>query len=95
MEVHGPGSLARPSPVLQPQSVQAARAPETANPAMQAGDHVEISEMGRILDEISRVPDVRADKVAELRHAIQAGTYETPEKLEIAVERLLADIGGG
>jgi negative regulator of flagellin synthesis FlgM len=94
MEVHGPGSLSRPSPVLQPQPIQAARAPEAANPAMQTGDHVEISEMGRILDDFSRVPEIRADKVAELRRAIQAGTYETPDKLEIAVERMIEDIRG-
>lgn len=94
MEVHGASSLVRPSPVSQPQSVQAARAPETANPAMQAGDHVEISEMGRILDDLSRVPEIRAEKVAELRRSIQAGMYETPEKLEIAVERMIDDMRG-
>jgi negative regulator of flagellin synthesis FlgM len=50
--------------------------------------------MGRILDDFSRVPEIRADKVAELRRAIQAGTYETPDKLEIAVERMIEDIRG-
>ena len=33
--------------------------------------------------------DIRMDKVASIRAAIADGTYETPEKLDIALERLL------
>jgi hypothetical protein len=32
--------------------------------------------------------------VAEIRHQIAAGTYETPEKLELALERMLAELKG-
>jgi hypothetical protein len=31
----------------------------------------------------------RADLVARVRREIAAGTYETPEKLDVALERLL------
>jgi hypothetical protein len=36
-----------------------------------------------------RDPDVRADLVERLRREIAAGTYETPEKWAIALERML------
>ncbi|MEZ6094758.1 MAG: flagellar biosynthesis anti-sigma factor FlgM [Pirellulaceae bacterium] len=36
--------------------------------------------------------DFRADKVADLRMQIASGRYETPEKIELAVERLLDEI---
>ena len=34
--------------------------------------------------------DVRQDLVARVRQEIQAGTYDTPEKLEAALDRLAA-----
>ena len=33
-------------------------------------------------------PDVRTDLVARVRREIQAGTYDTAEKLEAALDRL-------
>lgn len=36
---------------------------------------------------------IRSELVARIRHAIQQGCYDTPEKLEIALLRLLADMG--
>ena len=37
--------------------------------------------------------DIRMDKVAALRAAIADGSYETPEKLDIALDRLLDRLG--
>ena len=39
------------------------------------------------------VPDVRQELVARVRREIQAGTYDTPEKLEAALDRLVARMG--
>lgn len=55
-------------------------------------DRVEISPMARLMTEISALPDIRAEKVAQVRAEIQAGTYITPEKFDLAVARLLEDI---
>ena len=55
-------------------------------------DRVEISPMARLMSEISTMPDIRAEKVAQVRAEIQAGTYITPERFDIAVARLLEDI---
>jgi hypothetical protein len=37
--------------------------------------------------------DVRQELVARVRREIQAGTYDTPEKLELALDRLAACLG--
>jgi len=88
MEVHGPGSVGGASPPLQPTAIRPQTAPAT-EPLSQPRDEVEISEMGKLLDDLSRIPDIRHERIVEVRRAIEAGTYETPEKLEIAVQRLL------
>ncbi len=37
--------------------------------------------------------DIRFDRVAAIRAAIADGSYETPEKLDIALDRLLDRLG--
>jgi negative regulator of flagellin synthesis FlgM len=39
------------------------------------------------------IPDIRQDRVNEIRQQIASGTYETEAKLNAAVERLLDEIG--
>lgn len=69
------------------------RSSGSSQPAPEQGDTVEISPRARLASLISQVPEVRSDLVARVRAEIDAGTYETPEKLDIAVERLLDDLG--
>ena len=57
-------------------------------------DHVEISPLGQMLDGISRLPDIRHEKVEEIRQQIASGTYETPEKIQVALDRLLDELSG-
>src|SRR5262245_2030514 len=51
-------------------------------------DRVELSEFARHLDTLRTLPDVRFDLVAEVRRAIADGTYESDEKLDLAIERM-------
>ena len=37
--------------------------------------------------------DMRLDKIADLRRQIAAGTYDTPERFEAALGRMLDDLG--
>ena len=55
-------------------------------------DEVSISSAARLLEQARIDPNVRAERLAEIRTAIANGTYETPEKLEAAVARLLDDV---
>ena len=61
----------------------------TARPS----DRVELSEYARLLDQLRHMPDVRQDLVRTIRDAITQGTYETPQKLGEAIERLFAELG--
>ena len=92
MEIHGPGGLGGPSPVSQPRPVQQPHDPGSPAPLPREADEVEISEMGRLLDDLSGLPEIRRERVDEVRRAIEAGTYETSEKLDVAVERLLDEL---
>ncbi len=55
-------------------------------------DRVEISPIAKMMNEVTSLPEVRAEKIAQVRAEIQAGTYITPEKLDVAVTRLLEGI---
>lgn len=60
-------------------------APETAG----AEDRVEISNVAQSLGSLESDSGVRVEKVLAIREAIQNGTYETEEKLEATIERLI------
>ena len=54
-------------------------------------DRVELSEHARFLDVLRRLPEVRLDRISELRQSIAAGEYDTDEKLDHALDRLLTE----
>ena len=53
---------------------------------------MDISREASLISQIRDLPDIRADRVAEIRAALAEGTYETDQKLDIAVERLLDEL---
>jgi negative regulator of flagellin synthesis FlgM len=53
-----------------------------------AADRLELSGMGYLLQS----NDVRTDKVANIRAQIDAGTYQTDDKLNAAADKLLDDL---
>ena len=60
-----------------------------------AGDRVELSPEAKLLSKIHELPGVRTDKVDAARHEIARGTYETSDKIDALVDRLLAEFRGG
>lgn len=54
-------------------------------------DQVEFSEAAQQLSN-SQQPDIRMDKVNQIRQAIAQGTYETPEKIDVVVDRLFKEM---
>jgi negative regulator of flagellin synthesis FlgM len=93
MEVYGAGGTQGPQPIyprLAAFSVDAGQTVHAGTPR----DHVEISPLGQMLDGISRLPEIRHERVEEVRQKIAAGVYETPAKLEIALDRLLDELQG-
>jgi len=67
---------------------QALRKPDSGNTAV-ADDRVEISELASYLSKLAELPDARARKIVSVRNQIERGVYETPEKLDIATDRIL------
>ena len=55
-------------------------------------DQVQISTEARLKALLAKVPDVREAEVNEIRDQIEAGTYVTEDKIDIAVDRLLDDL---
>jgi anti-sigma28 factor (negative regulator of flagellin synthesis) len=92
MEVRGLGSVGSSAPISRPPVEPAVRESGVAGPAAPP-DEVEISALGRMLDDASRTPGVREQRLAQIKAAIENGSYETPEKLQIALDRLIDRIG--
>jgi negative regulator of flagellin synthesis FlgM len=93
MEVYGAGGTQGPQPIyprLAAFSVDAGQTVQAGAPR----DHVEISPLGQMLDGISRLPEIRHEKVEAIRQEIASGIYETPAKLEVALDRLLDELHG-
>jgi negative regulator of flagellin synthesis FlgM len=91
MAIYGPAHVHGPQPIGPPHT---SRLPKPAAPSRpdQIQDELEISDVGRTVEQIKQLPDVRQGRVDEIRAQIAAGTYETEEKLQIALERLLDEI---
>jgi negative regulator of flagellin synthesis FlgM len=93
MEIYGAGGTQGPQPIyprLAAFSVDAGSTVQAGTPR----DQVEISPLGQMLDGISRLPEIRHERVEEIRSQIAAGTYETPAKLELALDRMLDEMLG-
>lgn len=93
MEIQGAGGAQGPQPIyprLAAFSVESGSTVEARAPR----DQVEISPLGQMLDGIGQMPEVRFEKVEAIREQIASGVYETPEKLDIALDRLLDELSG-
>jgi len=52
-------------------------------------DQVEISDIARLMHKIAQLPEIRTEKVLPVKQALAQGTYESEEKLSIALDELL------
>jgi negative regulator of flagellin synthesis FlgM len=93
MQIHGPAHLHGAQPVNSPHGVRASR-PAAAPESLAGMDQLDISREADLVSRAREVPGVRADRVAEIRAAIEAGVYETADKLDIALGRLLDELSG-
>lgn len=92
MHVYGPAHLHGAQPIGPPHSTRPTgpAVPPSSGPIQ---DEVQISDAGRLVDQVRDLPEIRQDRVDQIRNEIAKGVYETPEKLQIALERLLDEIG--
>ena len=86
-KVHGAHGVNAPHTPFRGQAAGgAAKTPAT-------GDSVTISPAAEAALNATETSGVRLDLVNRLRSEIAAGTYETPGKLEAALDRLLDEMG--
>ena len=52
-------------------------------------DKVEISQIANLLSRTAMLPDIRAEKVQNVRQALAQDTYDLKAKLPVAIDRLL------
>jgi hypothetical protein len=55
-------------------------------------DRLEVSRRAQLLSRLRELPAVRADLVAKVRTALAIGAYESPDKLDETINRLLNDL---
>lgn len=56
-------------------------------------DEVQLSDSARRLDQLTSTRPVRTELVERVKAEIESGTYETPERIERAVDGLAQDLG--
>ncbi|MCE5268089.1 MAG: flagellar biosynthesis anti-sigma factor FlgM [Planctomycetaceae bacterium] len=92
MHIYGPSQMHGPQSIGGPHGVRPNQ-PMTRPEAPQIADEVSISDAARLVEQVQQMPDIREDRVEAVRRQIAAGTYETSDKLNVALERLLDEIG--
>ena len=92
MHIYGPTQLHGPQAIGPPHSSRVAKpaAPNTSGPIQ---DELDLSDAARMVEQVKQTPDIRQSRVDAIREQIAAGTYETDAKIEIALDRLLDEIG--
>lgn len=94
MDVNGTSSISGSLPINKqngPSNTNIKQTP-ASKPISSPQDELEISSAGRMLDEMTNNSDMRAERLAQIKAAIDDGTYDTDEKLEAALSRMLDQI---
>ena len=92
MQIQGPAHLHGAQPINAPHRATQ-REPVAGTSSLTQVDQLDISQEADLVSRINSLPDVRADRVADLRAQIASGAYETDAKLDVALDRLLDEIG--
>jgi negative regulator of flagellin synthesis FlgM len=83
--IHAAQPLSAPHRTAAAQSVG-------ANYRASGVDQLDISPEADLISQVHDLPEVRADRVAQIKAQIQNGSYDTADKLDMALSRLLDEI---
>jgi negative regulator of flagellin synthesis FlgM len=91
MYIYGTTQIHAAQPIAPPHRLTPSQA--TSGSASSLGvDQLDLSPEVEFAAAARDLPDIREDRVAAIRAEIASGAYETPEKLDIALSRLLDEI---
>ncbi|MBN2579895.1 MAG: flagellar biosynthesis anti-sigma factor FlgM [Pirellulales bacterium] len=92
MQIYGPAHLHGPQSINAPHHLRQT-SPVTPPSSPGQVDSVEISEAALRAAEMQSPDGIRWDRVEAVRRQIAEGTYETEEKLGLALDRMLDQLG--
>jgi negative regulator of flagellin synthesis FlgM len=93
MQILGPSHVTGTSSIVRTEGTRVTEAVDSLH-NFHGADQVEISTEAEQVSRTELQSDLRAERLAEIRQQILAGTYETNEKLEIAVGKMLDELVG-
>ena len=91
MQIRGTSNIQSTNQVNFSNKVQTVQNQSVAT-QLDTADHVDISSEAQMLSSMNDISDIRAERVAEIREQIATGQYETADKLDSAMDRLLDEI---
>lgn len=91
MYVYGTHQLHAAQSLSSPHRAAQAQGNAAAGRAWGA-DEVSISPEADLVSQVHQMADIRTDRVAEIRAQIANGTYETDDKLNVALDNLLDEL---
>lgn len=91
MYIYGTSQIHAAQPISAPHRMAPAQAPrETYSSG--GVDQLDISPEADFVAQARDLPEIREDRVADIRARLAAGTYETADKLDAAVSNLLNEL---
>ncbi|MDX1963714.1 MAG: flagellar biosynthesis anti-sigma factor FlgM [Pirellulales bacterium] len=92
MQIYGTAHLHGPQGIGTPHINTRSGGTTGAASGIDTRDTLEISSQGLYAEKLGNLPDIRADRVNAIRQQIASGTYETDDKLDAALDRLLDEL---
>jgi hypothetical protein len=91
MYIYGTSHIHAAQPLSAPHRLSPPAGPHGAH-SFGGVDQLDISPEADFVAQARELPEIREDRVAAIRAQIQSGTYETSDKLDVALSRLLDEI---
>ena len=88
MYIYGSSQIHAAQPLSPPHRLTPSQAPRDSYSAGGV-DQLDISPEADFVAQARELPEIREDRVAALKAQIQSGAYETAEKLDVALSRML------
>ena len=93
MEIQGIAQIHGPHGIQGPHSNRGTAASQNNHVAQTSDDQLDISPAAEAAVEAAEQGELRSELVARVRNEIAAGTYETSDKLAMALDGMLDELG--
>lgn len=77
---------------LRPVAAPARPDLEQDRPVRRGDDRVDVSDVARMISRMNEMPSIRTELVERVRNEIENGTYETEDKIDLAIDAMFDEI---